>query len=368
MEPSAPEAVQDALHVASLDPTRWSEALSVLARFVAGDDARALGALALAEPPRGAWLLASTDEVEREYPREATELHPLFRAATGLPDGFVGPSEHFADGADLSRSTLARSHFGDGGSVHGVSAVIAAGPQRSAVLHVLGRRSAGPWSPGADARLRATLGPVRRAVAVYAALRRARANAAVSEALIDRLDLATLLVDRAGVIVRSNQAARALLARGELCDASGRLRLDADGMGGALAESLARCFDATGPSGGEVVIVPRDTRRPMLAFVSALRVAGGADPLAAVLIRDPEGQGNNAEDVLREVFHLTAREARLATAIASGNTPDEAAALLGMTVGTARTHLKRVFYKTATTRQAELVRLVLGEIPPTLEP
>ncbi len=61
-------------------------------------------------------------------------------------------------------------------------------------------------------------------------------------------------------------------------------------------------------------------------------------------------------------------DARLATAIASGNTPDEAAALLRMTVGTARTHLKRVFYKTATTRQAELVRLVLGEIPPTLEP
>jgi DNA-binding CsgD family transcriptional regulator len=43
-------------------------------------------------------------------------------------------------------------------------------------------------------------------------------------------------------------------------------------------------------------------------------------------------------------------------AIAGGATPAEAAAQLGIAVPTVRTHLKAVFLKTATERQAELVR------------
>lgn len=64
------------------------------------------------------------------------------------------------------------------------------------------------------------------------------------------------------------------------------------------------------------------------------------------------------------MFSLTPTEARLAVAIAEGSTPAEAAGFLGISVLTARTHLKRIFHKTATTRQAELVRLVLAELPP----
>ena len=61
---------------------------------------------------------------------------------------------------------------------------------------------------------------------------------------------------------------------------------------------------------------------------------------------------------------LTPAEARLALAVADGLSPTDAAEQLGITVQTARTHLKRVFHKTATTRQAELVKLVLAEFPP----
>jgi DNA-binding CsgD family transcriptional regulator len=45
--------------------------------------------------------------------------------------------------------------------------------------------------------------------------------------------------------------------------------------------------------------------------------------------------------------------------MASGNSLDEAAEKMNVTVSTARTYLKQVFSKTGTGRQAELMRLIL---------
>ena len=54
----------------------------------------------------------------------------------------------------------------------------------------------------------------------------------------------------------------------------------------------------------------------------------------------------------------------LCLAVADGKSPAEAADAPGRSIETVRTHLKRVFEKTSTTRQADLVRLVLAELPP----
>ena len=70
---------------------------------------------------------------------------------------------------------------------------------------------------------------------------------------------------------------------------------------------------------------------------------------------------NGIAAVLRSQHHCTTRESALAMALAQGSTLAEAAAALGISIHTARTHLKRVFRKTGTNRQAELVRLMLLE-------
>lgn len=68
---------------------------------------------------------------------------------------------------------------------------------------------------------------------------------------------------------------------------------------------------------------------------------------------------NHVTVLLRATYDCTAREATLAGALADGCTLTEAATMLGISIHTARTHLKRVFRKTGTNRQAELLRLVL---------
>ena len=58
-------------------------------------------------------------------------------------------------------------------------------------------------------------------------------------------------------------------------------------------------------------------------------------------------------------FDLTPAEARIVLRLVAGNSLRCAANALGITYETVRTHLKAVFQKTGTCRQAELVIVVI---------
>src|SRR5262249_9141859 len=64
-------------------------------------------------------------------------------------------------------------------------------------------------------------------------------------------------------------------------------------------------------------------------------------------------------DLLRCHFGLTPAEARLALHLVAGETLRCAAVKLSITYETARTQLKKIFNKTGTCRQAELVIVIL---------
>ena len=55
---------------------------------------------------------------------------------------------------------------------------------------------------------------------------------------------------------------------------------------------------------------------------------------------------------------LTPAETRVLELIVEGKTPAEIAGQLGVSLSTTKSHLQRVFDKTGTSRQVELVRLV----------
>ncbi|MFM8991575.1 MAG: helix-turn-helix transcriptional regulator, partial [Alphaproteobacteria bacterium] len=87
-------------------------------------------------------------------------------------------------------------------------------------------------------------------------------------------------------------------------------------------------------------------------------------PALALLIDDP------ARDIAPEIrdnarqHGLTAVETELACRLADGRTVDEAASDQRISVHTARKYLQQIFAKTSTSRQAELVRvLISGAVP-----
>jgi len=70
-----------------------------------------------------------------------------------------------------------------------------------------------------------------------------------------------------------------------------------------------------------------------------------------------------AADRLRSRYRLTGAEAALAAALADGSRLSEYAGKRGVSMSTVRTQLKQCFRKTATSRQADLIRLILIGAP-----
>jgi DNA-binding CsgD family transcriptional regulator len=66
-----------------------------------------------------------------------------------------------------------------------------------------------------------------------------------------------------------------------------------------------------------------------------------------------------SEELLRSLFGLSPAEARVVVALSTGLTPREVAAHLDIALNTTRVHLRHIFEKTGTGRQAELLQLVM---------
>jgi DNA-binding CsgD family transcriptional regulator len=172
---------------------------------------------------------------------------------------------------------------------------------------------------------------------------------------------AVLALDPAGrVVVRSRGAAALFGGRLNLHD--GRLVIaDADAQAGLDALVAAALKDDPAKPGPlpPPLILRRASGRYLHIDVWPVPRPGGDGRLAVLLLlRETEGDAASRAEVLRARFGLTPAEVRLALAISDGAGLVSAAERLGIRVSTARAHLKSVFLKTETHRQAELVALL----------
>lgn len=86
--------------------------------------------------------------------------------------------------------------------------------------------------------------------------------------------------------------------------------------------------------------------------------------VALLVVTTPGKQGAPDMRVLSGLFDLTPAEARIARELAKGRSVEEISTINKVTVETVRTHIKRILTKTGTSRQPELVALLLGLSPP----
>lgn len=164
-----------------------------------------------------------------------------------------------------------------------------------------------------------------------------------------------------------NKAAQRILRKenGLWLDGSGRLRCAAPTDCEAIDALIDGVFESGGAAGfGGRAFVRRAGRKPLGISITPFRggsvPAIGLEKLALVTIADPEAATGPSEEEMREIFGLTRSESRVAKLITDGNSMPEVCAAMGITVNTARTHLKRIFAKTETSRQTELLKLLMG--------
>jgi DNA-binding CsgD family transcriptional regulator len=205
-----------------------------------------------------------------------------------------------------------------------------------------------------------------RALEVRHVLSRAAIERQAALDVLERTQVATLVLGRNGVILYTNRQAETLLRTGDaIATTQGHLAVADRTISDWLMACVRSAVDVAAGRcsvGGGTVPLPRGERLPLSVLIAPFRPARdgfGADAPAAILfIRDPEGAAPSSAR-LQELFGLTATEAAVAALLADGRSIDAVAAAQNIKVNTARTHLKNVLAKTGTNRQAQLVALIL---------
>jgi DNA-binding CsgD family transcriptional regulator len=210
-----------------------------------------------------------------------------------------------------------------------------------------------------DERLLTTLEPhFRRAVVLNLRLTRLEMERDSTAEMLNRCDHGALLVDAECRILFANTAAEALLR-----DGAG-LRVKDGRLAAALpaqTTELRRLIAGGGSPSGMLAVLGGDSRK-VTALVLPLRAQTAwlqRRPAAIVFVKDPTASAPPSRERLQELFGLTPAQAALAREIVEGDGIEAAAGRLGIARSTGRTHLLEIFQKTGTSRQAELVRVIL---------
>jgi DNA-binding CsgD family transcriptional regulator/PAS domain-containing protein len=186
-----------------------------------------------------------------------------------------------------------------------------------------------------------------------------REGTRVTSAMLDLVTDGVFLLDESGRIAHANGIATEILGAGTfLFSQASKLHLRP-----AVADRRFAALVAA-------VLGPLAERRPGL-----MRVQVAGERTATITVMPPpqawEGQVRRVAAVvfvhepkkvaallLRDMFALTRQEGAIAEALSNGVPLPRVARDLGITVGTARFHLKRIFQKTNTHSQVELVTLL----------
>lgn len=186
--------------------------------------------------------------------------------------------------------------------------------------------------------------------------------------IADRLPRGIVTFNAQGRLLWMNRAAEALCAQQDGLTVQRRLVIAAVP---AEAEQLHRLVRTAaliasghGLAPGDTMLISRPSgRRPYIVLVSPLQAGHRIDdrrPAVVLFVSDPDQMPEVPLDRLMRTYGLTSAEARLAQLLASGQTVNAIASASGRTRNTVRTQLKQVFQKTGTSRQAQLVRMVLA--------
>jgi DNA-binding CsgD family transcriptional regulator len=380
MPVSAPDhaVAVDAIYRAAASPQLWPDTLTLLADYVG-----AIGGLVAyanpAEPSSGVLVTGRLrDDLTRLY-LERYVLNPYARAMAKAPVGQVQVTSRLVEAASIRRTAyhadiLVPQAIEDHVQISHPS-LTRNGSSGGIAFPLNGRQS--DEIGEAIARLRRLAPHLARAIDFNLQLGRQENGMWQVQHILDAMPSAAVLINRKGGIIRMNAAADALLgeADGISIIKSDGLRLNAHVpaearmLAASLVQALAVARRDDQGFNDALRISRASGRPPLLVLITPLppssfalweAVDGGAR--AMVQIVDVHAPASAQAESLRMAAGLTAAEARVAALIGGGLTTLAAAAVLGISANTVKTHLQRCFDKTGVRSQVALARL-LASIP-----
>jgi DNA-binding CsgD family transcriptional regulator len=185
---------------------------------------------------------------------------------------------------------------------------------------------------------------------------------------LDRSLHGILLLDIAGRVTHANAVAESLIREGDgLSVTGGRLGACSREPARQLEALIGQAAKRDGPTraGGSMALPTPSRTLPLSLIVAPLRSdrpLARAAPAVVVCVTDLEAGVSLPAQRLRALFGLTAAECRVTIALFEGATPREAAERFGVSPHTVHIQLSRIFEKTGTNRQAELIQLMMRTV------
>ena len=280
---------------------------------------------------------------------------------------FVG-QELIAD-ADFVRTEYYQDWCRERNNFHVIGTVFEVSGGTSTLFGVHRPHGAAAYTDMEKGRLGAFLAHLKRALQVRQRLAKAGIERKAALDMLERMGLATLVVGRDGNVLYANREAAQLMREADaLRSKNGKLTALLPATSTRLLELIRGAVDtawAPGEAAGGVLKLDRTDRLPLTLLVAPFRPArdgfGAGAPAALVFVRDPECLGVTGV-TLQNIFGLTAMEACIAAALCEGKSLDDIARAYGVSINTAKTHLKGVLAKTGTSRQAHLVAVLLQSV------
>jgi DNA-binding CsgD family transcriptional regulator len=245
--------------------------------------------------------------------------------------------------------------------------------RRFGFLSIVRSRRAGPPSPNELALLERLMPHLQRSLQLHERFQVPSQLAGPALSVLDSLSRGVIFVGRDRRVVHANLAAGRMLssADGLFLDQLGVCRtsrvaeqvsLDLRLKGAINGRRHDHGTEAAFSSGGVMAVSrPSGSRAYSLVVAPAPLPPFGLTAIhiaAVITISDPDTKSGAARDLLRSIYCLSEKEARLAVQIAEGQQLSVAARDVGVTYETARSYLKEVFAKLGVSRQAELASVV----------
>jgi DNA-binding CsgD family transcriptional regulator/PAS domain-containing protein len=357
------------IYAAGEEPRLWTVFLERLARAVHGSASAMLSDEIHAAQPKEAEEQRFNGVLARAYEEYwASRNGRTADGGRGREAGEVVTSETMTPSSDSGQRTLYDDLLRRLHVRHLLGATILRQDHQISWVSVLRPGREGAFGNEETALLQMLLPHLQRALGLHARLARQGCRCAAMEEALDGIPAGILLLDRGGRPLFVNRAARGIL------DSRDGLSLGPDGLAAATGETnreLQRLIaQAAGMdrrpdsrSAGAIAVARPSERRAFSVLVKPISAAdsssGRKRPSTVIFLIDPDRRVKADCDVLRSLFGLTPAESRVAVELMQGESVEETARDLDVSLNTTRTHMKHLFEKTDTHRHRELVRLLL---------
>jgi PAS domain-containing protein/DNA-binding CsgD family transcriptional regulator len=360
------------LYSAPLEQSQWQRFLTALSQhtrsssgfFLSADEQLQLAALASGGALNREPLIAIYND--KFAATDPFRIAAARMARTRNPVGVYTENELLPDNGVL-RTPLYRELLLQAKLRYAAMIILTLSVRRLDAISLWRTAEEGPVDGDSRHLLELLLPHVQTALEVHRRLKLSDQHQANAQAMADASPVATFVLDAHGHLQHCNAAAEALVRMGDGVKVkNGRLSSSTmssdDALGRLIKNAAVACTPFAAETGLHALSLQRQgAKRPLQLIASPLpdhqRARLGGDVL--MVITDPDTTVTFPDSVLHALYGFSPAEVETANGLLLGYGLNEIACLRRVSLGTVRQQIKSMMAKADTSRQADLIRLLM---------